>query len=431
MKKKFKQKIAFFITILCIFGTPAVSDAAEGKYKPERRIFGLETVQRGYTFVNRDNTFKLGIFPNVFSEYISLKVSRIDEDQFVYPSNKKRVSDVFQYTANMKNPQILENPLAVSIAFENSSTNFKRIHFFDGTTDTWKPIPTSFDYSTNHARAYIHFPHVSLAVFEEEDYHPVKSRNEQLNIDSLTGAIIDAETGYVLYEKRGNDPVQIASITKLFTAHTALEIQNDFSRTVTISSLDYAYGALLGLRAGQKINYRDLIYATLVRSGNDGAKAVAHGAGLSISQFTKEMNAQARKNGLQKTHFDGVTGLESGNKSTAIEIARFAQRALNNFELLRATTTKNYCLRDVYGGHIGCYKNTNELLWSDLYITGGKTGYLPSSSGGIGSSLLSRVRLGNGKDVIVVALGNPSKSGRFGDVAAMAQWAERNYTWKK
>lgn len=425
--KKNKHKFLSILVCAFIFIAPHFVFAQE-KYAPQYVRLGTDILEKGYTFKNRDNTFYLGIFPNIFENETLAKITRVDESQFSYPSNKKRVSDVFQYMITTDGPDFLQDPVAVSIAFDSTSDTFKRIHFDDG-KGNWRPVPTTFDYSKNHARAYVPFKYVSLAVFEEPNYGPKKVGSESLNIDAYSGAIIDAETNKVLYERRGNDQVQIASITKLFTAFTALELESDFSRTVTISPADYAYGALLGIRAGQKINYKDLIYATLVHSGNDGAKAVAHGAGLDLASFTNEMNAQVKKAGLSSTHFDGVTGLEAGNKSTAVEVAKFSNLALRNFELLKATTTKASCLNDIYGTRIGCYDNTNKLLWSEFYITGGKTGYLPPSYGGIGASLVTKARLSNGKEVIAVALGNPGLSGRFGDVRAMLQWTERNYSW--
>ena len=109
---------------------------------------------------------------------------------------------------------------------------------------------------------------------------------------------------------------------------------------------------------------------------NNATKALAHSTGLTDQDFVSKMNSKASDLGLSTMHFDGVTGLESGNKTSAIDYAKLSSYALKDYRILQGSTTKSYCLRTVNTGRNMCFNSTNRLLSSNLYITGGKTGKL-------------------------------------------------------
>ena len=56
----------------------------------------------------------------------------------------------------------------------------------------------------------------------------------------------------------------------------------------------------LGLRPGERMRCRDLLYGLLLPSGNDAAETLADGVAGSIPAFVTEMNKAARRLGLDR-----------------------------------------------------------------------------------------------------------------------------------
>ncbi len=385
------------------------------------------TIEKGYTITDQRNSCVVGIFPNVFHEPSEVRVAEIYNPQDFFPPGN-RISDVCVYNIEMEKPFVLDKPIIVSLPYRSKTNNKKIVHFYDRNIKKWRPVPTKLDESHSRARAFIHFPFSYLAVFEVVEEGKAESG---LTIGSQAATVLDAKTGDIIFRKNENTPYQIASLTKLMTAHTFLNINNDLSRTTRISAADMSDGSKVAFKPGDVFTMEDLLYGAMVPSGNDAAKALAHASGVSFEEFVSKMNYNARDLGLKTMHFDGVTGLEIGNKSSASDFARFSQVTFDNYSILKTSTTKNHCISSQSNGNEYCFKNTNKLLWGNLFITGGKTGYLPSSDGGSGSSLAIKAKDLNGNEVIVVALGNSTVSGRFSDVQKMTDWAFSNYHFKQ
>lgn len=386
-----------------------------------------EGIVKGYTLKDSREHFWLGIFPNVFTQDASVRVAEIKNPDNYFPS-EGRISDVFVYNVSMEKPRVLEKPLVVSLPYRSESSKKKRVHFFDRGAGEWKAIPTKLDKKNKRARAYIHFPFSYIAVLESDELEgPKKVGSEPLNLSSKGAALIDVDTGRVLFEKNGNQPYHMASLVKLMTAYTFRDINPDLSRTTTVSSADLSIGSRVGFAPGDVFSMKELLYGMMIPSGNDSARALAHASGVDYGTFITWMNNKAREMDLNTMRFTGVTGLERGNNTSAIDYALFSRVALDDLEMLKATTSKGACIgrQSRY-----CFKSTNKLLWSDLYITGGKTGYLPLSWGGDGASLMIKARHSSGSQVIGVVLGNSTADGRFSDMEKMIKWGYRNYQFE-
>ena len=99
------------------------------------------------------------------------------------------------------------------------------------------------------------------------------------NTNSRACVIIDRNTNAVLYGKNENQKRKMASTTKIMTATIIIENCN-LNETVEISKKAAGTGgSRLGLKAGDKITIRDLLYGLMMRSGNDSAVALAEYAG--------------------------------------------------------------------------------------------------------------------------------------------------------
>lgn len=182
-------------------------------------------------------------------------------------------------------------------------------------------------------------------------------------------------------EKRAERVYPIASITKLVTANLIYENHNLNEWVKVPRRASRQRGTRLGIKPGEKIRLRSMLYALLIASPNDVAYTLAvHNSG-SEKKFVQSMNHWARKHGLRKSHFADSSGLNSANRSTAREIQRLLQITLQKKFLKEILLSpKKFIYSNV--GNKYFLNATNRL--SRYYDPGeiriiGKTGYTSRS----------------------------------------------------
>lgn len=151
------------------------------------------------------------------------------------------------------------------------------------------------------------------------------------NISAVSAIVIEAQTGTVLWEHNSREKRAMASTTKIMTALLTIEA-GDLDREFTVDSLAIMVeGTSMGLREGDRVSRRDLLYGILLPSGNDAANAAAVSVSGSMTAFVKLMNSRARELGLNDTHFATPSGLDAeGHYTTACDLARLAAYALRD-----------------------------------------------------------------------------------------------------
>ena len=158
--------------------------------------------------------------------------------------------------------------------------------------------------------------------------------------------LIEASTGEVLFEKNADEIMYPASTTKILTAYIALQMADLENDVVTVSqnAIDLVPPtyATIPLSAGEMVPMLDLISATLVRSGNEGANAIAEYLSGSIENFADLMNQTAQMLGCSSdTHFVNPSGVHDDNHyTTARDMAIIARAAMRN-EQFAAIVSKN------------------------------------------------------------------------------------------
>lgn len=193
---------------------------------------------------------------------------------------------------------------------------------------------------------------------------------------AVSAVVIEAETGTVLYSKNMDEQRAMASTTKIMTAILTIEA-GDLDREFTVDS--YAImveGTSMGLREGDRVSRRDLLYGILLPSGNDAANAAAVSVSGSMSAFVKKMNAKAAVLGLRNTHFATPSGLDAdGHYTTAYDLAMLAAYAMKN-PIFREVVSCQY--KEVEFGNPP-YKrtlyNSNKMLKQYEGAIGIKTGF--------------------------------------------------------
>lgn len=151
------------------------------------------------------------------------------------------------------------------------------------------------------------------------------------NVSAVSAIVIEAQTGTVLWEQNSREKRAMASTTKIMTALLTIEA-GDLDREFTVDPLAIMVeGTSMGLREGDRVSRRDLLYGILLPSGNDAANAAAVSVSGSVTAFVKLMNSRARELGLNDTHFATPSGLDAeGHYTTAYDLARLAAYALRD-----------------------------------------------------------------------------------------------------
>lgn len=192
--------------------------------------------------------------------------------------------------------------------------------------------------------------------------------------------LYDLTDDKIIYEKNIQERTNIASLTKIMTTITAIEKINNLDDYVTITSemlSNIKYDAsLAGLKIGDKLTYKDLLYASILPSGADATQALAYSLSGSINNFVNDMNTLAKKIGMKNSNFVNVTGLDIDNHySTVNDLLKMLQYALKNETFKTIYTTKSYTLSNglVVDATVKKYNNLMKLDVSR--IIGSKTGY--------------------------------------------------------
>lgn len=252
-------------------------------------------------------------------------------------------------------------------------------------------------------------------------------------------AVADGKTGETLWGCSENRPLEPASTTKMMTALVVLRLARAhpgaLDETIIFSgTADRTVGSTAGIREGERVSARELLYGLLLPSGNDAARAFAEHFGGRLApaadapadaeiaaRFVAEMNRVAAELGLRETHFANPHGLPApGHRSSARDLARLASAALADptFAAVVATPRRGASIADAAGrSRDVLWTNTNKLLEFEGY-EGVKTG----TTAAAGACLVAIGRRGEDR-LIVVVLGASSSAGRYADARNLFRWA--------
>lgn len=187
--------------------------------------------------------------------------------------------------------------------------------------------------------------------------------------------LMDQTTGRVIKGKNYNTPMLIASITKIMTCLLAIESEKLDETVIVDEVINDSYGSGIYIEIGEEIKLKDLLYGLMLRSGNDAALMIAKYVGGDVKTFVEMMNNKTKEIGMTNTIFVNPSGLDntdSGNYSTAYDMALLTRYAMQYEEYQEIVKTKSYTVKTNKKTYV--WKNKNKLL-SESYITGGKTGY--------------------------------------------------------
>jgi D-alanyl-D-alanine carboxypeptidase (penicillin-binding protein 5/6) len=232
--------------------------------------------------------------------------------------------------------------------------------------------------------------------------------------------LIDNDTNTVLLSRQENERIFPASITKLATALTALNVY-PLDEIITIKE-EYGEGKIMELQLGEKISVRSLVTSILVYSANDAAFTLASHHPNGLQGFIDQMNLLVKKYNLTSTHFTNFDGIHDGNHySTVYELAQLGRISIKNPVVREVVKTKSVVVSDVSRNTEHNLTSTNELLDIVPEIEGLKTGWTPEAGG----CFIGLLNIDGHQLVSVVA----QSEDRFGDTLKLVNWAKDNLTW--
>jgi D-alanyl-D-alanine carboxypeptidase (penicillin-binding protein 5/6) len=250
-------------------------------------------------------------------------------------------------------------------------------------------------------------------------------RNPPPQPESRSWGLIDARSGDVLTSHALNKSLPIASTTKLMTAYVAIK-DLPLGKIVRAQPYEPEYGeSLMGLRTGQRISVRDLLYGLILRSGNDAAHTLAIDAAGSEKRFVAQMNRYAAALGLSHTHYANPVGLdEKGNYSSAGDLMTLTQHLLREPAFAKIADSRSAVLRSVHPQRR--IESINELLELAPWVTGVKTGH---TFGALYVLVGSGQR--HGISLISVVVGAWTDEERFDGNLELLEWGFSQYRRKR
>ncbi len=246
-------------------------------------------------------------------------------------------------------------------------------------------------------------------------------------IEAKSAEVYDVRQGKVLFQKDAFAQQPLASLTKLMSALTAYELIPDYL-LVRIDLSDIKEQGDSGLFPNEEWSLRNLVDFSLITSSNDGIRAVATLGGQQISGtstvpdelFVARMNENAKKLGLNDTHFTNQSGLDissttAGAYGSARDIVHLVDHILKtNPHLLEATAYVKTTIPSKEASHDAL--NTNKAIGDIPFVLASKTGYTDLSGGNV----VVAFNAGLNHPIIISVLGS-SYDGRFGDLEALVK----------
>lgn len=221
--------------------------------------------------------------------------------------------------------------------------------------------------------------------------------------------LYEMNTGTLVYAYDPDMPVNPTGLVKLLTALVAIENGNlDDEVTAYSSTLNtVAIGSVsAGIKAGEVMTLRDLLYCVMVASANDAAAVIAAHIGGNQAGFVEMLNAKAQQLGCTASHFANAHGLANENQySTARDLAIITQAALENEIFAEMFSTKTYTVPATNKSAERVLNTTNHMMHDaviqtavDSRVTGGK----PAAASNTDRSMICTAEVGTSRYLCVV-----------------------------
>lgn len=212
---------------------------------------------------------------------------------------------------------------------------------------------------------------------------------ENANVDmSLAEGVglFDVTNYETVYAKNVHEKLFPASTTKILTAYITLKYGN-LEDVVTVSKENIILesgSSHCGLKTGDQISIKELLYGLMLKSANDAANVLADYISGSTEKFAELMNEEAMLLGATNSHFVNAHGLHDEEHYTTIyDLYLIFQNALYNetFREICGSTSYTASYRDSSGNPVTVewdntmqYFTRNKIAPEGVTVLAGKTG---------------------------------------------------------
>lgn len=247
-------------------------------------------------------------------------------------------------------------------------------------------------------------------------------------------AVVNAETGRVLYGKNEETQVYCGFLPRVMTCILLLEHGSDLSETVTLSSevrsnTPQVSSAKLG--TGDSISLYDLMRCVLVANSQEAAVAIALHLADSLPSFVAKMNMRAKELGAEHTHFTNVHGYYStgtAQTTTMTDAAHILAHAITLDSFVDVTKEK-YIKITVNGKERGLYTRNSMIDSGSSYYDKKANGLVVYGDTRIGAGVASMV---TDKKITMIAVSatNGTISSLYPHMSELLDYALSEYSYK-
>src|SRR3989338_1263228 len=272
---------------------------------------------------------------------------------------------------------------------------------------------------TNSQKSYV------LPV-SEPTYFPIRNFDiPEPVLNSKAFLLYDTKNDKALFGKYSRKTLPVASLTKLLTAVIALEHLSPKDVVEVKKESMNVDGEGADFYLSEKIYFKDLLKAMLVKSSNDAASAVANAVELKSGRvFADLMNQKSFQIGMTNSKFLDPSGLNDAAYSTAEDLIKLWKYS-KNFEEISNNLNLSFADFTSADGRFSHHMlSTNKLLGVLPNITGAKTGY---TDGALGCIIIEERLISEDSFLVAVILGSES---RFEDTKILLDWGKKAFRWR-
>ena len=207
--------------------------------------------------------------------------------------------------------------------------------------------------------------------------------SEKLDFDIHSAAYLlaDLSNFRILYSDHADEPLYPASLTKVLTLDTVLNLTDDLQDTSRVSyqqveDLIREDASLAYIQRDYDYTLEDLLYALILPSGADAALALENYFTERGLDLVEEMNDQAAKLGCSNSHFINSTGLHEDDHYMSLNDLFLIVMDALRFEDGRKILESIYHMTE---DGIVLASSLRAVSFSDPVVLGGKTGYTPEA----------------------------------------------------
>ena len=198
---------------------------------------------------------------------------------------------------------------------------------------------------------------------------------EGLDISAKSFVIMDAKSGQILLSLQPQMFLPPASTLKVMTAMLVMEKLRMDDKVPVSSTAAAAPASKINIKPGEVYTVKELLYALMLSSANDAARALAEKVSGSEDEFARQLTRQMRQWGAYRTTLATANGLPADNQfTTTQDLALLFRKAMGNPELAKIMSTKYYTIpgdREL--------RNHNRFLFTTPLAVAGKTGFTRAS----------------------------------------------------